>query len=82
MKYKDYYEIDTLREMKFDELREAGFINYVMDRNNAIKAKHAANKRNGLSTPDSIEKLAQEYFLSESSVHIIICKKLKGYKHV
>ena len=72
-----YIEIDQLREMKFDELREAGFINYVVDRNNAIKAKHAANKRNGLSTPESIKRLAEEYFLSEGNIHTIICRPLK-----
>lgn len=67
-----YIETTQLQNMNYEELREAGFLDYTRVRNNSIREGHSKNLTKGMSAKQSIEQLSEEFFISESSIISII----------
>ena len=70
-----YIETTQLYKMNYEELQEAGFLDYTRVRNNSIRERHAENLTKGMSAKKSIEQLSEEFFISESSIVSVIYAK-------
>lgn len=72
-----YIETTQLHRMSYEELREAGFLDYTKVRNNSIREQHAENLATGMSTKESIEQLSEQFFISENSIISVIYARRK-----